>query len=309
MLLLKIDTELYQYWPVVLFTGMLAIVVSLISIFMYIDHKELAEQRAKALITPTTVLAPRRSWWNRFLTRLGIKKKEKVDEVDEYNDMFGRFQFIGAIIILIVIISIISSLDLGSIDLPPSLIFLLHSWWLWFGIGILILMVIFRKKVVEKIKVPNVKWSWWNLWKTLAVILIAIVLWFEVIPWIGDWDMWKGQHSGTQTEQSSEGTTTHRAFFLGKENSMKTGVWYTFTQNDGPLIQFKPATPNTTIVYKIIKLEDETREWKVEVWTDSNGEPSENRLNQHGIEPNKGAKGGDSMIMIDRDAVVISYLE
>jgi magnesium-transporting ATPase (P-type) len=302
MLILKINSDLYNYWPVVLLTGAMTIVVILISIFMYIDHKELAEQKAKALMTPTTVLLPRKARWNRFLKWLGIvRENDNVDDVEEYKDRSGRFQFIGIIIILVVIVSIISSFDFP--ELPDWLSFLFHRWWFWAVLIVLIMLISLRKKVFKK---RSIKWSLKGLWWRIGVIAFALLLWFTIIPYSIRWYNWQTRPSGSGNSSSIQ-TSSTRAFFLNKDNAMKAGVWYTFTQDEGPLLRFKPKNPNTTIIYEVVKNEDPTRNWKVEVWTNSANEVFENRLNAHGIEPIPTAKRGDSRIRVSVDAVIVVY--
>ncbi len=246
-------------------------------------------------------------------TWLGLKKKENENEAEEYNDRSSKFQFIGAFAVIIAIIWLISSLDFPSIELPDWLSSILTSWWFWLALAILIPLIIFRKKVVEKVKIPSGgKFSWYKLILWIGIIALALVIWFEVLPWIGSWGIWERQHF--KSEQSSSEPinepSSHRGFIFGKENSMRAGVWYTFTQQpDEPLFKFKPATPNTTIIYQIEKDENKTRNWSVEVWTDANNKAFENRLNKDGVEPNDDSKVGYSRIRINTNAIVVAYVD
>jgi hypothetical protein len=205
--------------------------------------------------------------------------------------------------------------DMGPTELPDWLSSILTSWWLWLALAILIPLIIFRKKISGKIKVPSVVsnwWSWYKFWLVIGIIALALVIWFEVVPGIGSWGIWKRQHfkSGQSSSKPISDPSSTRGFIFGKENSMRAGVWYTFTQQPGePLFKFKPATPNTTITYQIVKNEDETRNWSVEVWTDANNKAFPNSLNKDGIEPNDASKVGYSRIKINTNAIVVAYVE
>ncbi len=191
--------------------------------------------------------------------------------------------------------------------LPDWLSSILTNWLFWVILAVLIASIFFRKKVVGEIRSRTIDWSWPKI--VLWTIFAAIVIWFTYPRLMSRYNNEKAQQT-TVSANSSDDVSSPRPFIIAKENSMRAGIWYTFTQQPGePLFKFKPATPNTTITYQIMKEENKTREWSVEVWTDANNKAFTNSLNKDGIEPNDASKVGYSRIRVNKDAIVVSYVE
>lgn len=165
-------------------------------------------------------------------------------------------------------------------------------WWYWIIGGTLLLATIFRKSLFSNI--PTITTKNWSLPKVLAWAgAIAIIVWFT-IPRVKNW--WYYDDNSLTTQANTQ--AGYRPMLLTEGTDMKEGVWYEFYQDDGKLWNFQP-TESGTIIYKVVKLEDKTREWRREVIKEPGKKATENRLNPHGIEPNKQAKTGRSIIMIE----------
>lgn len=306
MLLLNVNTDLYRYWPVVLLTGAMLIVVVLISIFMYIDHKEVAERKAKATITPKTTLAPTQSWWKIFLVWLHIKKREvEDDDVEEYKDRSGKFQLIGLLVILVIIISIVSTFDFDSINLPSWLNSILTSRWFWVGLILLLIAIIFGKSMVTKASL--VKWSSWKpALFIIGILIIGSLIWFVLIPLVPNF--WNSSTASTTWSSSAPTSTSTVAidcpvFNLNGTNDMKKGQWFKYEVNwDDPAISFDPKGGDTAVLY-FKKHENATRAWTLTIWKNSAGEKKWKFYPRH---PLHGALVGTVYVKSARsDAVVM----
>lgn len=168
-------------------------------------------------------------------------------------------------------------------------------WWYWV-IGIaLLLAIIFRKSLFSKIptiRTPSWSWPMGIVW-ALVIAFIA----FYTVPRVTRW--WKSKDFHEQYGDKDPGKAReHRPMLLTEGTDMIQGQWYEYYQDKGKLWNFQPTEPGK-IVYKIVKIEDETRQWRVEVLKEEGKKPTENRLNRYGIEPNKEAKVGRSLIMLE----------
>lgn len=273
MLLLNITTDLYHYWPVLLLTGAMVVILILISVFMYIDHNELAKERTSSLTTPTVAPLLRKSKWQRFMKFLGIDKEASEEEVEEYNDMSSKFQFVGILALLIAIVSIIYSFDFGSITLPPWLSTLLTSWWFWIGLILLVILIAFRKSIFSK--VPSVSWNK-KLFQWIAGFVgLGLLTWFilipYVIPYIGGWFSRGGSTSNSPSDNVVTATYCPN-FNLNGTNVMSKGEWFKYDVNwDDPAISFDPEGSDTTVL-SFKKHENPTRAWTLRIWKNSAGE-------------------------------------
>lgn len=159
----------------------------------------------------------------------------------------------------------------------PSLGFittLLNSFWFWFVLGILIILIIvwnFRKNLLSKI--PG-KFNWKWLWSLLGLVVAAWLVW---LGWSLIEPIFVTKYAEQHPQQS---TTRYRVdplngspdFNTNGRNSMKEGEWYQFTVDwDEPGISYDPIDSDTTLLF-FQKSENPTRKWTLKLWKNESGE-------------------------------------
>lgn len=246
--------------------------------------------------------------WDQFKKWVGIKEKEGEEKEEEYRDAFSRFQLPIILFLLCIVIFLGQWTDFGTVDVFGWISNLFTNWWAWAILATVILAVpsiIYRDKIFGKLKNPNIGWSWWAFWKIIATIALCIVLWFEVIPWIGSWGIWPKRQHFTQSTGSSPSAPTayYPAFNTDGSNIMKKGEWKLFTiRRDGPPLYFIHEGTEP-VTYRFEKVENRSRSWEVEVYRDAEGKIQERRLTYD--EPFPEAQIGQCLVMADRDVIVV----
>lgn len=296
MLLLKFSATLLDvglHWTN-FFYGTISVFLLIVIIFMYIDKGNSARQNVSGS-PQTSILARLRAKWQRFKAYLGVSEKTNDDEIEEYKDNYGKYSLVSAILVVAILVYCISRFDWSiniNFSLPDWLSVWLHSPWFYLIIILIILFVIFRKSIRKKLptnvteRTKKIKWGWVIFW-------IVIILWAMpryIIPFC--------QYLVTPSirVESKKVEKKPGKFNLTGENPMEIGEPYEFYQDDGKTWEFEPKDYGK-IVYRVIKLENTTRDWTIERRKDSTG-TDRLCLNKDQIEPNDAAKRGRAIIIL-----------
>lgn len=265
-----LNATFYEYWPAVILLGAVLIVTFIIVIFWYIDHKDLQKQKAleEALLLQSILvpIEPRKNFWQRFKQWLGISKKDQNEEVDEYKDRYGSFQTIALLLTIGGIIYLITQIDFSitfpKTSLPSWLRDLFSNILFWIGLAVVILLFIFRKKVL-----PKFNWKW--LW-IIPVLILAYWIYYEWQDYKIKKLSWKPNVVINNSNRVDPLIGSPYLDMNGK-NFMQKGEFFQFDVNwDDPSVSFDPETSEKVVLY-FQKAEDPTRRWRLVLWKNKQG--------------------------------------
>ncbi len=260
------------------FGALLVVFIRVVIILLFEDKPKKAQQTTPGNSpTPT----PKESFWKRFLTWVGIKKKRKPEtEVEEYRERLG---WIGTIVIILSsvgIILILNSMSCSSskktADPSPSpspssswFTDLIHNQWSWIilaGVVVLITLIVLFSKKKPKGEVFR-KWF-------LGLLFIAVVA-YILLGWRNT-SLSDHYRDGKEPPQSVKTDRRDAYPDLNKngENNMHKGDgWFQFTlQRGDPKINFKAKIPiGDTAIYYFEKKDPSQHFWLIKWNDDSTG--------------------------------------
>lgn len=234
-------------------------------------------------------------FFEQIFTQKNNKKTMISEDPDEYKDYSGKFQSIGLILTVVGIAYLISQIDFPSWlqDLFSNILF-------WIGLAVVILLFIFRKKVL-----PKLNWNW--LW-AIPVLALAYFIWFQ---WKSG-EIKKEYHRPNvviTTEPEPVDLSSYEELIIGADNSFEAGKWKKFkfkasNTSEQKYLNFYTAIGSYDPVVLTFKQVSTGKIWQWKIYRDAYGNPQSDLL--YGTPQ---VFIGDCLVHSDRTADVLVLIE